>query len=294
MGSRSEHHCWAKSKGCNKQKANCPDHYWTCTGEGTRTHKSCIVKKGGRCESNCTDTSDNKLYKCNIKSMCHPLNSPVIVLIYLFLVDSEWCCDNTNHYAAPLRQILFRSQSYLSYFHFTFLYLKFYIFFTSALTFLLPPYLAFLYPPSYFTILKFYLRPCCTISRSSRSHTSRADISLYLSDYLYHEICLTPVGGLGTFTGGRSLISKAETEVESLRLWAVFSITITWSQYLTIRCTKLNTHTNSCGKPVRFKLQSYDSYHKDGSFLIWFWCFQKRKRYCNFELELSSVSECDL
>ena len=41
----------------------------------------------GRCESDCFDTSDNKLYKCNIKSMCHPLNSPAIVLIYLFLVE---------------------------------------------------------------------------------------------------------------------------------------------------------------------------------------------------------------
>ena len=157
MGGQSEHHCWAKSRGCSKNKSNCSAHYWTCTGEGTRTHKLQTVQNGGRCESDCRDTSDNKLYKCNIKSMCHPLNSTAIVLIYLFLV--EWCCDNTNHYAAPLLQILSRSQSYLSYFHFTFLYFS--MFFTSTLTFLLPPYLVFLssYPPSHFTILKVYLKP---------------------------------------------------------------------------------------------------------------------------------------
>ena len=49
----------------------------------------------------------------------------------------------------------------------------------------------------------------------------------------------------GTRTGGRSLISKAETEVETLRLWEVCSITI--SQYLKMRWAKLNTHTEGCG-----------------------------------------------
>ena len=169
MGTRSTHNCWAeKSKGCTKKKDTCTQHYWTCTGEGTRTHKSQSIKNGSRCESDCTDTSDNKLYTCNIKSTCHPLNSSAIqvVLIYIFLV--EWCCDNTNPYAAPLRQILFRSQSYISYSHLTFI---------TSLSFnfqhkFFPP-LVFLYPPSYFTILKFYLkclRPGCTVSRSCRIH----------------------------------------------------------------------------------------------------------------------------
>ena len=54
---------------------------------------------------------------------------------------------------------------------------------------------------------------------------------------------LTPAAG--TLTGGRSLISKAETEVESPRLWAVCSITI--SQYLNMRWAKLNAHTDAGG-----------------------------------------------
>ena len=54
---------------------------------------------------------------------------------------------------------------------------------------------------------------------------------------------LTPAAG--TLTGGRSLISKAETEVETSRLRAVCSITI--SQYLKMRRAKLNTHTDTSG-----------------------------------------------
>ena len=53
----------------------------------------------------------------------------------------------------------------------------------------------------------------------------------------------------GTLTawGGRSpwLISKAETEVETLGLWAVWWMTI--SQYLKIQRAKLNTHTDASG-----------------------------------------------
>ena len=50
-------------------------------------------------------------------------------------------------------------------------------------------------------------------------------------------MCWTRLGPVaGTLTGGRSLISKAETEVETPRLWAVCSITI--SQYLKIKDAK--------------------------------------------------------
>ena len=49
----------------------------------------------------------------------------------------------------------------------------------------------------------------------------------------------------GTLTGGKSLISKAETEVETPRLRTVCSITI--SQYLKMRWAKLNTHTDTSG-----------------------------------------------
>jgi hypothetical protein len=48
---------------------------------------------------------------------------------------------------------------------------------------------------------------------------------------------------VGTLTGGRSLISKAETEVETPRLWAVCSITT--SQHLKMQSVKLNTYTDS-------------------------------------------------
>ena len=54
---------------------------------------------------------------------------------------------------------------------------------------------------------------------------------------------LTPAAG--TLTAGRSLISKAEPEVETPRLWVVCSITI--SQYLKMRRPKLNTHTDASG-----------------------------------------------
>ena len=50
----------------------------------------------------------------------------------------------------------------------------------------------------------------------------------------------------GTLTGGRSLISKAEAEVETPKLWAVCSIAI--SQYLKMQRAKLNTHTDASGK----------------------------------------------
>ena len=49
----------------------------------------------------------------------------------------------------------------------------------------------------------------------------------------------------GILTGGISLISKAETEVETLRLWAVCSKTI--SQYQKMRRAKLNTHSDASG-----------------------------------------------
>ena len=52
---------------------------------------------------------------------------------------------------------------------------------------------------------------------------------------------LMPVAG--RLTGGRSLISKAETEVETPKLWAVCSIAI--SQYLRMRRAKQNTHTDA-------------------------------------------------
>ena len=48
-----------------------------------------------------------------------------------------------------------------------------------------------------------------------------------------------------TLTGGRSLISKAEIEVETPILWAVCSITII--QYLKMRQAKLNTHADASG-----------------------------------------------
>ena len=54
---------------------------------------------------------------------------------------------------------------------------------------------------------------------------------------------LGPVAGI--LTGGRSLISKAEIEVETSKLWAVCSITI--SQHLNMRRAKLNTHTDASG-----------------------------------------------
>ena len=54
---------------------------------------------------------------------------------------------------------------------------------------------------------------------------------------------LTPAAG--TLTGGRSLISKAETEVETPRLWAVCSITI--NQYIKMRKVNLNTYTGASG-----------------------------------------------
>ena len=49
----------------------------------------------------------------------------------------------------------------------------------------------------------------------------------------------------GTLTGGRSLNSKAETEVETPKLWAVWSITI--SQYQNMRWAMLDTHTDARG-----------------------------------------------
>ena len=65
---------------------------------------------------------------------------------------------------------------------------------------------------------------------------------------------LTPEAG--TLTGGRSLISKAETEVSTPRIRAVCSIRI--SQYLKMRRAKLNTHTDASGNlcvrsPIRIK-----------------------------------------
>ena len=52
---------------------------------------------------------------------------------------------------------------------------------------------------------------------------------------------LTPAAG--KLTGGRSLISKAEAEVETPKIWAVCSIAL--SQYLKMRRAKLNTHTDA-------------------------------------------------
>ena len=68
----------------------------------------------------------------------------------------------------------------------------------------------------------------------------------------------------GTLTGERSLISKAETEVETSRLRAASSITI--SQYLQMRRAKLNTHTdasdNLCAcSPNRLGVTSKKGWH---------------------------------
>ena len=60
-------------------------------------------------------------------------------------------------------------------------------------------------------------------------------------DYMITWTELTPAPE--TLTRGRSLISKAEIEVETSRLWAVCSITLT--QYLKMRWAKLNTHTDA-------------------------------------------------
>ena len=54
---------------------------------------------------------------------------------------------------------------------------------------------------------------------------------------------LTPAAEI--LTGGRSLISKAETKVETSRLRAVCSITI--SQYSKKQRAKLNTHIDTSG-----------------------------------------------
>ena len=56
-------------------------------------------------------------------------------------------------------------------------------------------------------------------------------------------IKLTPVAG--TLTRGRSLICRAETEVESPGLWAVCSITK--DKYLKKRWAKLNAHSDASG-----------------------------------------------
>ena len=50
----------------------------------------------------------------------------------------------------------------------------------------------------------------------------------------------------GTLTRGRSLDSKAETDVETPGFWAVCSITI--SQCQKMRWEKLDTHTDTRGK----------------------------------------------
>ena len=73
---------------------------------------------------------------------------------------------------------------------------------------------------------------------------------------------MTPAAG--TLTGGRSLIFKAETEVETPRLRALCSITI--SQYFKMQRTKLNTHTDASGNlraccPIQLGAASKNGWH---------------------------------
>ena len=75
-------------------------------------------------------------------------------------------------------------------------------------------------------------------------------------------IKLTPATGI--LTGGRSLISKAETEVETPRLRALCSITI--RQYFKMQRTKLNAHTGASGNlcscsPIRLGVASKNGWH---------------------------------
>ena len=82
---------------------------------------------------------------------------------------------------------------------------------------------------------------------------------------------LTPAAG--TLTGERSLISKAETEVETPRLWVVCSITI--SQCLKMRWAKLNTHTDAGYLCACSRITS-----KNGSNEISIACYKCRCRSC--------------
>ena len=76
---------------------------------------------------------------------------------------------------------------------------------------------------------------------------------------------MTPAAG--TLTVGRSLISEAETEVETPRLRAVCSITI--NKYSKMRRAMLNTHTEASGNlcarnPIRVtsSLSLRNEWHK--------------------------------
>ena len=63
-------------------------------------------------------------------------------------------------------------------------------------------------------------------------------------------------------TGGRSLIFKAETEVDTFKLWAVCSITI--SHYLNMRSAKLNEYSHWRQQPlVRLWSQPTRSYKQE-------------------------------
>ena len=74
---------------------------------------------------------------------------------------------------------------------------------------------------------------------------------------------LTPA--VETLTGGRSLISKAETEVETPRLRAVCLITI--CQYFKIQRTRLNSHTDASGNLCASSLIRLGVTSKNG----WHW-----------------------
>ena len=72
---------------------------------------------------------------------------------------------------------------------------------------------------------------------------------------------LTPAAG--TLTGGRSLISKAGTKVETPKLWAVCSITI--CQYLKMRRPKLNAHTEASDIWCAcIRIRSWNEWHEIG------------------------------
>ena len=83
---------------------------------------------------------------------------------------------------------------------------------------------------------------------------------------------LTPAAG--TLTGGRSLISEAETEVETSRLWAVCSITI--SQYIKMLRVKLNAYTVASGNLCPCSRIT----SRNGRHAISGACYECRRRSC--------------